>query len=457
MSSESNREIAPAQAPSEPNHEIAPTPAESVTENVRPLEEKKVKRSPSHETVDIGDLAELMKKEESRELAPEELFSLAGDFLKAPEHVSIRTFDVDEHSAYSLSPTESQKQFAIVVSEESVRSETVSVAPELQIDRSVYYELHRMYSKNVTFQKWKNNFLQKKLVQHFTKRRMFHVFVMDKSQQEYAKQYEKLMDEFSTTEDRAAREQAALESEMRDLQNKCRLKKSELLALIDKLQQMEEEIGAGLIEDGKRDRYLKRQRALFANFRKMQLVFIKLQNKYNETQDMIDSLANFGPNRRLVDFEQLKNDNRILRDRLEEREMELNRLRKQCQNKTQELAHTREKSSVMNLELGSYDQRLEGILDDVTEAREQLTSLKQERDYYRRQTERLKLECGLIGEPTLLLDLQNAIDEVEEGNLLLKKYKNAFGLASQSLLHVRKEIGKINIESDRMMIPRRLT
>lgn len=70
-----------------------------------------------------------------------------------------------------------------------------------------------------------------------------------------------------------------------------------------------------------------------------------------EKQLAIQNVETLGPSLRIVDFEQLKVENRGFADKLEEREDELSKLRTKCDNIFQVLAHLREKSAAATLDI----------------------------------------------------------------------------------------------------------
>ncbi|EFA00815.1 hypothetical protein TcasGA2_TC003702 [Tribolium castaneum] len=440
---------------------------------------KSVKYTPSDEklelqSVNIHDLAVLMKRE-TDELAVEDIFSLRSEdksidtvsvsYLKPParypDSVQDQEFEVDNESVYSfLMKRESEETLTTPAQSPEKSSESIP-KDEKQIDRNMYYELHRLYTANYNTQKWKNNYLQKKLAQYYNRRKMYHVFVVDKSQQEYAKMYEKLLESFAVKQDEVAREQAALENEISVLRNKHRAKSEEVANLLVELQQAEADVSkqfsytvlnaAKMVE-----RFLKRQRMQLTRFKEMHLAYIKLRNKNNEAQDTLDSLDNLGPNCRLIDYEQLKTDNRNLYEKLEEKELYLNSLRQECRNVMQILAHTREKTNVVNLDIMKYQEQLDLVLADGMEAREQLSMMKHERDYIRRQINKLKLETGLLGRPKLLRDLERSMEEVEEGLDQLEEYKEACEVASETMVAVRKYISRLSETGESGKITKRI-
>lgn len=80
-----------------------------------------------------------------------------------------------------------------------------------------------------------------------------------------------------------------------------------------------------------------------------------------EKQEAIQQVDTLGTNLRLVDYEQLKVENRGYADKLEERDDELTKLRLKCDEIFQILAHLREKSASAALDIINEQNVLQAI------------------------------------------------------------------------------------------------
>ncbi|CAH1367043.1 unnamed protein product, partial [Tenebrio molitor] len=257
----------------------------------------------------------------------------------------------------------------------------------------LYYNTYDILDKQHEEEKAKNIYLQKKLCNYYQKRRMFHVLHDGRVQMDSQKKYEK----------------------------QCAIRQRQAKECFERLQRDEYEVGKEIVssEVGKGheekliERYLKRQRIQLSNIMKIRLDFIKIRNRFNEKQETLNALDNLGPDLHLIDYEQLKLDNRNLQDKLEEKELELTRVRAKCQNAVQILAHRREKTAALDVDITHLQERLEGVEGEYEDVREQLNALKQERDAYRSAIAKMKIKSGLLSRPTLLRDMCHKIKEIE--------------------------------------------
>lgn len=100
----------------------------------------------------------------------------------------------------------------------------------------------------------------------------------------------------------------------------------------------------------------------------LRLQYIKVRDKITEMESACEKLDKIGDNYTIMDYEQLKIERRNHTDKIEERDEELSRLRTQCSNAIQCLAHIREKLSAVqdNIVMATIN------LDDVEKQRFQV-------------------------------------------------------------------------------------
>jgi hypothetical protein len=288
-------------------------------------------------------------------------------------------------------------------------------------DRIEYYNTYDILDKQHEEEKAKNIYLQKKLCNYYQKRRMFHVLHDGRVQMDSQKKYEKQLDEFEQLAHICAREEQLMNEEINELRERCAIRQRQAKECFERLQRDEYEVGKEIVssevgkghEEKLLERYLKRQKIQLSNIMKIRLDFIKIRNRFNEKQETLNALDNLGPDLHLIDYEQLKLDNRNLQDKLEEKELELTRVRAKCQNAVQILAHRREKTAALDVDITHLQERLEGVEGEYEDVREQLNALKQERDAYRSAIAKMKIKSGLLSRPTLLRDMCHKIKEIE--------------------------------------------
>ncbi|XP_970780.1 coiled-coil domain-containing protein 96 [Tribolium castaneum] len=308
------------------------------------------------------------------------------------------------------------------VEEEEEVSEEEEIHEMTEAERLEYYQKYDRLSKEHDEVKLKNDELLRRLANYYKRKKMYHVLHEGKVQLDAQKKYEKQLDDYSLQAEQSKKEQLALQTEIADLKQRCTVQERETNEAFEKLQREEFEVGKEIInsEAGKGheekfiERYLKRQRIQLNNLVKVRYDYIKIRNKLNETQEALNAIDNLGSNLHLIDYEQLKLDNRNLQDKFEERDLELNRVRRKCQNAVQILAHRREKNAALDADITYLNERLEGVSGEYEDVREQLNQLKMERDGYRAATNKIIANSGLLSRPTLLRDLMNTMEEMEE-------------------------------------------
>ncbi|RZC36314.1 DUF4201 domain containing protein [Asbolus verrucosus] len=320
---------------------------------------------------------------------------------------------------------------------------------EKKFDRFAYYEIYDQLTNQCQEEKIKNNYLQRKVVEYYKKRKMFHVLHEGKLTIDVQKKYEKQLDQLTDLVEYNTKEQSRLKTERTQLKCKLLSLENEAKALFEKFQSNELELGKefedtntkGVTSEKIVERYLKRQKNQLAHIIKMRLDYIKMKNRYNEKMEALDALDNLGPDLHLIDYEQLKFDNRSLHDRLEERENELTKIRLKCQNAVQILAHVREKSSDVDININYLHERFQTVSNEYEDVREQLNSLKQERDMIRSSINKMKDKSGLLTKPKLLSDMESAAAEIMSLSKKLKKLKREHQSTTQIVDKMRKVMG----------------
>ncbi|XP_044269599.1 coiled-coil domain-containing protein 96 [Tribolium madens] len=335
-----------------------------------------------------------------------------------------------------------------VEDEEDEEVEDEEIKEMTEAERMEYFQKYDRLSKEHDEEKLKNDEFLRRLANYYKRKKMYHVLHEGKVQLDAQKKYEKQLDDYSIQAELSKKEQLALQMEIADLKQKCTIQERETVEAFEKLQHEEFEVGKDIInseagrghEEKFIERYLKRQRIQLNNLIKIRYDYIKIRNKLNETQDALNAIDNLGSNLHLIDYEQLKLDNRNLQDKLEERDLELTRVRRKCQNAVQILAHRREKNAALDADITYLNERLEGVSGEYEDVREQLNQLKMERDSYRAATNKIIANSGLLSRPTLLRDLSNTMDEMEELGKKLEKTKRECIAVSNKVKKIRENM-----------------
>jgi hypothetical protein len=106
----------------------------------------------------------------------------------------------------------------------------------------------------------------------------------------------------------------------------------------------------------------------------------------------------------LIDFEQLKIENRSLGEKIEERNEELLKLRRKTVQTVQVLAHMREKAQAVLCENQARKRELVSLDDSVAKGRDSLARAKKTRDALRTQNQQARQATGFSSNPRLRAD-----------------------------------------------------
>lgn len=115
----------------------------------------------------------------------------------------------------------------------------------------------------------------------------------------------------------------------------------------------------------------------------------------------------------LIDFEQLKIENQTYNEKIEERNEELQKLRRKVTNTVQVLSQVKEKLQFVEAENQGQKVQLMAVESLVAQNRDILTRTKQARDKLRIDNQRLQQKCGLLGNTLLLRDFEEKVDAAE--------------------------------------------
>lgn len=143
---------------------------------------------------------------------------------------------------------------------------------------------------------------------------------------------------------------------------------------------------------------------------------IKLMNKLKKRETQLKQKEELADGLHLIDFEQLKIENQTYNEKIEERNEELLKLRKKITTTVQVLTHVKEKLQFVQAENAGQRDKLKLVEFDVAKKRDILSRTKQARDHLRIDNVKLRKKCGLIGQESLLRDLEVRKDDTESLN-----------------------------------------
>ncbi|XP_048040779.1 coiled-coil domain-containing protein 96 [Megalobrama amblycephala] len=140
---------------------------------------------------------------------------------------------------------------------------------------------------------------------------------------------------------------------------------------------------------------------------------IKLKNKICQIEMALRSKRELADGLMLMDFEQLKAENKTLSQNMNERNEELIDLKQKVACSVQGISHMKEKLHFMQIENKAKHAQLAKADTLVALKREVLTRTRKVRDSLRADNLKLQQRCGLLGNTTLLRDFEEKVDTSE--------------------------------------------
>eukprot|EP00042_Codosiga_hollandica_P035055 m.256055 g.256055 ORF g.256055 m.256055 type:complete len:621 (-) comp54549_c0_seq3:27-1889(-) len=151
--------------------------------------------------------------------------------------------------------------------------------------------------------------------------------------------------------------------------------------------------------------------------------FFKARNVLAAEEQELKARDELAQGLHLMDFEQLKAENQSHNEKIEERNEELLRIRKKITNTIHVLAHLKEKQHFIERRNRQLQAEVKQIETDVAQKRDHISQLKRSRDKGVQEAGKLKQDCGLIGNDTLLRDFEQGKDSIDDLQAQLEELK----------------------------------
>lgn len=136
----------------------------------------------------------------------------------------------------------------------------------------------------------------------------------------------------------------------------------------------------------------------------------------------------------LIDFEQLKIENQTLNEKIEERNEELQKLRKKTTDTVQVLTHIKEKLQFVQAENNTLTTTVNALDGDLTGHRDRLAKIKRERESLRTKVATMKQNQGFANSDLLIQDYETRSIEL----LKVENRRNALKQRLDFLLQQNK-------------------
>ncbi|XP_022920989.2 cilia- and flagella-associated protein 184-like [Onthophagus taurus] len=352
----------------------------------------------------------------------------------------------------SVSDEEREQSVAEEGEEEAVhkrkKDEEEEEEEEEIVDREPYYDLYKALLAEYPMIKMKNNFLQRKMAEYFKKRKMEHVLREGDHVEEAEQKYFAKLDALSDLKNVNDMQRNAITAELNEMRELRNSQYASVLSNFEGMLNREKEIGTGLIftktakeiPEKLLERLIKNQRLKSNEITDMRLRYIKLRNSIDEVTQAIQIMDKIGESHTLMDYEQLKMENQNYADKIEERDEELAKLREKCSGAIQILAHLREKSAAMDLDIIEMADKLDEAVVEKNEFRERVADLKHERDTLRSNIVRLQEDSGLLTKRKLLLDMEDTLDQITNIKMEVEKVEKTYQENAKALNIIKHNI-----------------
>ncbi|XP_014772864.1 coiled-coil domain-containing protein 96 isoform X2 [Octopus bimaculoides] len=290
----------------------------------------------------------------------------------------------------------------------------------------------------------RNSHIQQKLAEFFKKKKADDTHIETKSNADQEERYLKLMAQIEDLQEQEIAEKDRHYQYIEDLKQKCSEKKEKVDSELMKLYEFKKEVATCAINSrtGQQipkmdvEQYLEAEKKRQTEVSNIRLENIKLKNKLKKKEQQLKSTEELAEGLHLIDFEQLKIENQTYNEKIEERNEELQKLKKKIKSTVEVLTHLKEKLQFMKLENKMLGEELNKVELAVVQKRDRLNNTKQGRDYLKNDNQALQRSCGLLNNKTLLYNFEVQKDESEH---LLQEVENLklryteFNMNSQKL------------------------
>ncbi|XP_071130185.1 cilia- and flagella-associated protein 184-like isoform X2 [Mytilus edulis] len=347
------------------------------------------------------------------------------------------------------------------VQREGEEREDVEEEDEEEEDEEEEYHLQPQYDRDELLEKYtlimaereqlqqQNYQLQHKLAEFFRKKKADDVRQdYDKTASDQDSKYVKYINQLDELRSQDSKEKEQYKLEMDDLRLKCEERKQKVDEERNKFMEFKKQVALNAISNrsGKPLPPKDIEQALIAEKKKesdvvdVRLENIKLKNKLKKKEMELKSKEELAAGLHLIDFEQLKIENQTYNEKIEERNEELLKLRKKITSTVQVLTHLKEKLQFVQGENLREKEVLKDVEKEVAMKRDILSRTKQARDALRIDNQKLRQNCGLLGNEPLLRDFEERKDEGDDLKDRLEMLKMRHAELTLNCNQVRRKI-----------------
>jgi len=297
-------------------------------------------------------------------------------------------------------------------------------------------------------------FLENKLAEYFRKKRGEEKVDVDMKRGQTTDQeqrYVKYMAQLEDLRNEEMMEHDRYQREIEDLKNACHKAEREVDEEIEAFRLYKREVALGAV-NSRTGKSLTLKDIEFLEAREAQktaevvavrLENIKLKNRLKKREAQLKAKEELAEGLHLIDFEQLKIENQTYNEKIEERNEELLKLRKKITSTVQVLTHLKEKLQFVQAENQVQKANLKVLESSVANKRDILSRTKQARDALRIDNQKLRQNCGMLGNEALLRDFEQRKDESDLLDQKLERLKRQHAELTLSCSGVRKKIEQV--------------
>ncbi|XP_046574179.1 LOW QUALITY PROTEIN: coiled-coil domain-containing protein 96-like [Haliotis rubra] len=295
-------------------------------------------------------------------------------------------------------------------------------AEEPEFDRDLLIEKYHAALQDREQLQGLNYQLQHKLAEYFRKKKADERQDYDKNVTDQEQRYLKYMAQLEELRRQEQHERENSQLQIEEFKDRCEEKKAKVDEERSKFMDFRKQVALNAINSrsGKPippkdiEQYLSNANRKEGEVVTVRLENIKLKNKLKKKEQQLKSKEELAEGLHLIDFEQLKIENQTYNEKIEERNEELLKLRKKITSTVQVLTHLKEKLQFVFAENHVQKGNLKDVEAYVAQRRDILSRTKQARDSLRIDNQRLRQNCGLLGNEPLLRDFEERKDESDD-------------------------------------------
>ncbi|CAF1170543.1 unnamed protein product [Adineta ricciae] len=332
----------------------------------------------------------------------------------------------------------------------------VPVEPEIQIDREQL--LARYHEAEIERDRLRgiNVALQQRLAEYLQKRKGTEdvpavAHGNERSTAEQQQRYQKYLSEIESLQERIKYDQSEYERQRQEYEEQIQEKKEHVDQLKIEYVRLVKQIASKAVfsRSGKTitnqevETYLTLLREKEEELIKTRHENIRLKNQLKKREMQLKSKEQLSEGLHMIDFEQLKIENQTYSEKIEERNEELNKLRKKIGTTVQTLSHIKEKLNYVGQQRAKAESILEQTESEVKQKRDELATIKRRRDRLRQENQTLKQSSGLIGNELLLRDYEERYDDIDKCTEKLENLKKHHAEITLTCKVLKKKISKV--------------